>query len=252
MNSRPAENIDDNEGQTQSQRSKTVSTINSTDALAMVEHGSELTLSITTPVGTKFVCRTPFIGTHTDKFLLVETPKISPEDLGFFFQEGFWMNIRAISPRGEGALIHFRSQLMHILQEPLPLAFLTIPNTMQVSQLRKEPRFELNLAGKVVFEDRRGDCELRDLSRSGCRFITPPLGRTYQMGDLVALEIFSDLRGNNSFPPLTGKICNLQRSLHHARYGLEFNEEGRANAKNLLAQLKFNGTKLTLNVDKKS
>lgn len=86
----------------------------------MVEHSSELTLSITTPVGTKFVCRTPFIGTHTDKFLLVEMPKISADDLQYFFQEGFWMNIRAISPRGEGALIHFRSQLMHILQVPVP------------------------------------------------------------------------------------------------------------------------------------
>ncbi|CSA59729.1 Cyclic di-GMP binding protein VCA0042 [Vibrio cholerae] len=51
---------------------------------------------------------------------------------------------------------------------------------------------------------------------------------------------------------MTGKICNLQRSLHHARYGLEFNEEGRNNAKNLLAQLKFNGTKLTLNAEKKA
>ncbi len=79
------------------------------------------------------------------------------------------MNIRPISPRGEGALIHFRSQLMHILQEPIPMAFLSIPNTIQVSQLRKEPRFELNLAGKVLFDEHRGDCELRDLSRSGCR-----------------------------------------------------------------------------------
>lgn len=252
MNSRPAEKIDNNDGQTETPRSKTVSTINSTDALAMVEHSSELTLSITTPVGTKFVCRTPFIGTHTDKFLLVEMPKISADDLQYFFQEGFWMNIRAISPRGEGALIHFRSQLMHILQELIPMAFLSIPNTMQVSQLRKEPRFELNLVSKVLFDEHRGDCELRDLSRSGCRFITPPLGKTYQVGDLVALEIFSDLRGTKTFPPLTGKICNLQRSLHHARYGLEFNEEGRNNAKNLLAQLKFNGTKLTLNAEKKA
>lgn len=48
MNSRPAEKIDNNDGQTETPRSKTVSTINSTDALAMVEHSSELTLSITT------------------------------------------------------------------------------------------------------------------------------------------------------------------------------------------------------------
>ena len=33
----------------QDPRNRTVSTINSTDALAMIEHGSELTLNITTP-----------------------------------------------------------------------------------------------------------------------------------------------------------------------------------------------------------
>ena len=31
------------------------STLNSTDAMGMVEHGSEVTLNVTTPVGTKFI-----------------------------------------------------------------------------------------------------------------------------------------------------------------------------------------------------
>lgn len=75
MNSRPAEKIDDNNGQLQTQRSKTVSTINSTDALAMVEHGSELTLSITTPVGTKFVCRTRLLGLIPTNFCSLKCPK---------------------------------------------------------------------------------------------------------------------------------------------------------------------------------
>ena len=35
-----------------SSRDKSVSTLNSTDALAMLEHGGELTMGITTPVGT--------------------------------------------------------------------------------------------------------------------------------------------------------------------------------------------------------
>nr|WP_308318850.1 hypothetical protein [Vibrio metschnikovii] len=114
----------------------TVTTVNSIDALAMVEHGSELTLSITTPVGTKFLCKTAFIGTHSDTYLLIETPKISTDDLSYYFQQGF--------------------------------------------------------------------------------------------------------------SPLTGRICNLQRSIHHVRYGLKFDESGRERAKTLLGQLKFNGTKLML------
>ncbi|QXO15623.1 PilZ domain-containing protein [Vibrio ostreae] len=232
-----------------SARQKNVSTLNSTDALAMVEHGSELTLSITTPVGTKFSCKTPFIGTHSDTYLLIEIPQVSAEDLNFFFQEGFWINVRAISPRGEGAMLHFRSQLLHIMQEPIALAMLSIPNTMQVTQLRKEPRYEVNLSGKVYLGEQKAECEVRDLSKSGCRFITAPVGRTYQVGDLVSVELFADRRSSKVFAPLTGKICNLQRSMHYARYGLEFNDQGKTNAKNLLARLKFNGTKLTLNVE---
>lgn len=228
---------------------KTVSTLNSTDALAMVEHGSELTLSITTPVGTRFACKTPFIGTHSDTYLLIEIPAVSHDDLAYFFQQGFWMNVRAISPRGEGAMLHFRSQLLHIMREPIALAMLSIPGTMQVTQLRKEPRYEVNLSGKVYLDDRRSECEIRDLSRSGCRFITAPLGKTYQVGDQVTIEIFADKRGSHVFAPLIGRICNLQRSTHYARYGLEFSEQGRTNAKNLLSQLKFNGTKLTLNIE---
>jgi len=45
---------------------------------------------------------------------------------------------------------------------------------------------------------------------------------------------------------LKGKVCNLQKSTHYARYGVQFDDFGKANAKNLLGQLKFNGTKLML------
>jgi len=143
---------------------KSVVNLNSTDALAMVEHSSELKLNITTPVGTKFICRTPFIGTHSDRYLSAEIPNISSEDMDFYFQEGFWINIRALSTRGEGAMIHFRSQLLHVIQEPIPFVMLSIPNTMQVTQLRKEPRYEVNLPGKVLAEEHKANCEVRDLS----------------------------------------------------------------------------------------
>lgn len=226
-------------------RNKSVSTINSTDALAMVEHGSELVLSITAPVGTKFVCKTTFIGTHSDAYILAEIPQISADDLEYYFQEGFWTNVRAISPRGEGALIHFRSQLLHVLYEPIPLAMFSIPNTMQITQLRKEPRYDVQLYGRANLGEHKLECEVRDLSRSGCRFFTPPLGRTYQVGDIIAINVYSDKQSQQPCGTLEGKICNLQRSVHYARYGLEFTETGRENVRLLLNKLRFNGTKLT-------
>ena len=41
-------------------------------------------------------------------------------------------------------------------------------------------------------------------------------------------------------------LANFQKPTHYARYGVKFDDIGRANAKHLLAKLKFNGTKLCL------
>ncbi|MEC7940347.1 MAG: flagellar brake protein [Pseudomonadota bacterium] len=230
----------------QDPRNRTGITINSTDALSMIEHGSELTLNVSTPVGTKFIATTKFIGTHSDNCILIEVPEVSSDDLRFFFQEGFWMTARAYSLRGEGALIHFRSQIHHTIGEPFPIIVLSTPSTMQVTQLRKETRYEVNLSSRVIFDDLRMNCEIRDLSKSGCRFVTSPTSRPIQVADRVSLEITPENYNGPLIPLLRGIVCNLQRSTHYARYGVEFDDIGKANAKNLLSKLKFDGTKLRL------
>ncbi len=73
----------------QDPRNRTISTINSTDALAMIEHGSELTLNVSTPVGTKFHRRLlKFIGTHSENCILVEVLSLTMT-YAFSFRKGF-------------------------------------------------------------------------------------------------------------------------------------------------------------------
>ncbi|EJK2115804.1 cation tolerance protein CutA [Vibrio navarrensis] len=230
----------------QSNQTHNVSTLNSTDALAMVEHGSEMTLNVTTPVGIKFLTTSKFIGSHSNNAILIEVPQISDEDLRFYFQAGFWINIKALSHRGEGAIIQFRSQISYRLGDPFPLLVLSVPSTMQVSQLRKEIRYEVNLSAKAYLGETGVDCEIRDLSRGGCRFITTPMSRTFQVGEEVSLDIVLGKNGGVTLAPLKGKVCNLQRSTHYARYGVEFDDYGKVNAKSLLSHLTFDGTKLKL------
>ncbi|HAS6349591.1 flagellar brake protein [Vibrio sp. IRLE0018] len=220
--------------------------LNSTDALAMIEHGSEITLNVATPVGTKFLTTSLFVGTHSGHSILVEIPQISDDDLKFYFQEGFWVNVKALSHRGEGAIIQFRCQLTHRLSDPFPLLVLSVPSTMLVSQLRKETRYEVNLPAKAYVNEAKVECEIRDLSRGGCRFVTAPMSRIFMVGEEVSLEIFLNKVGGPTLAPLKGKVCNLQRSTHYARYGVEFDDLGKHNAKNLLGHLKFDGTKLKL------
>ncbi|MGR5208645.1 flagellar brake protein [Vibrio sp. PNB23_22_7] len=220
-------------------------TLNTTDAMAMVEHGSEVTLNVTTPVGTKCITTSTFVGCHSNKTALIEIPNISEEDLKYYFQAGFWINVKAFSHRGEGAIIPFRAQLQHRLSEPYPLLVLSLPSSMQVYQLRKEVRYEVNLRSRVQLKEYRSECEIRDLSRSGCRFVTSPMSRLLHVGEQVSLDLV--LPGNGRMlPSLKGRICNLQKSTHYARYGVEFDDIGKANAKNLLSQLKFDGIKLKL------
>ncbi|GLO62946.1 cyclic di-GMP binding protein [Vibrio sp. MACH09] len=224
----------------------TESTMNSTDAIDMVSHGSELTINLTTPVGIRYLGKTKFIGTHSDNFMLLEVPELSDDDFAFFFQEGFWMNVRAISQKGEGALIHFRSQIMHILLEPVPIIMISIPGMMKINQLRKEPRYDVNLKAHAVTESLRLECEIRDLSKGGCRFITSPLAKHFDVGDYITVNIPTPNGSKVQLSPLSGTICNLQSSMHYAKYGLKFDEEGLKNVQGILSHLKFDGVKLSL------
>lgn len=220
--------------------------VKSSDAIAMVSHGSELTYNITTPVGIKYLGSSRFIGTQDESLILIELPSMTDSDRDYFFQSGFWINVRAISHRGEGALIHFRSQIQHLITEPISLAVITLPPKMQVEQLRKEARYDVALDAMGLVDDNRFECEIRDLSRGGCRMVTSPLVRQFKLTDVVKLQVKHEGKAIPNIGVLSGTICNQQNSQHYAKYGVAFDDIGQQAVKKLLAQLKFDGTKLAL------
>ena len=222
------------------------STINSSDAIDMVSHSSELTINLMTPIGIRYQGKTKFIGRHSDNFILLELPKIAEEDRIFFFQAGFWMGVRAISAKGEGALIRFRSQIMHILMAPVPLLMISIPSMMKINQLRQEPRYDVNIKAHIFINSLKLACEIRDLSKGGCRFITSPLAQHLDVGDQIYIKIILPNKSLVKLVPLHGMICSLQRSMHYAKYGLKFDDESRVQVQSLFRQMKFDVIKLQL------
>jgi c-di-GMP-binding flagellar brake protein YcgR len=220
--------------------------VKSSDAIAMVAHGSELTYNITTPVGIKYLGSSRFIGTQDESLILMELPVMTDSDRDYFFQPGFWINVRAISQRGEGALIHFRSQIQHLITDPISLAVITLPPKMRVEQLRKEARYDVALDALGLIDEKRFECEIRDLSRGGCRMMTSPLIRQFKLDDVVKLQVKYEGKALPNVGVLSGTICNQQNSQHYAKYGVAFDDIGQQSVKVLLAQLKFDGTKLAL------
>jgi c-di-GMP-binding flagellar brake protein YcgR len=226
------------------QKQPSVSIHCNSDVLSMLEPGSDLTLSISTLAGARFMCQTPFIGIHSNTYLLSEISQVPEHNLESFFQKGFNAHIRAISAKGEGAFIHFRTQILYIIREPIALAVFSIPETVQMTQLRKEQRYELNLLGIAIMDNHHMDCEIRDLSKSGCRLLTPCLGKTYKIGDQISIETYRNFPQDTVVSTLEGRVCNLQHSMHHANYGVEFTAGGKKNANRLLQRLNMHENNL--------
>lgn len=220
-------------------------TLHSSEALELIEHSSDITLNITTPVGRKFYCHAQFIGPHSSSVIFIEPPQISYDDWHDYFQEGFWLNAKAIGQRGFGAIIHFRSQIKFIQREPFPLVALSIPQSMKVRQLRKEPRYDVKIAARIISSATQRECEIRNLSKNGCQFSTPKLGHQFYLGEPLTLQVSDAAASKFDLPPLDGLICNVGHSGRNLLYGLRFNEEGRKSVQMLLKKLKFNGSKLS-------
>ncbi|PKF61128.1 cation tolerance protein CutA [Psychromonas sp. psych-6C06] len=222
------------------------STISSIDALPMISHGSELSFDLMTPIGTHISSKANFIGCHTNQYILMEMPEVQGDDKTYFFQEGFWMEVCAISSRGRGAHLTFKSQLIHLIESPVQLLLLSIPQTMQIYQLRKEPRYEVALMAQAITNNYKFECQIHDLSRGGCRVVTSLLNQKLTIGDKVVISVTHKGKNLTDSALLIGEVCNLQSSVNHSQYGLKFSEEGQNNAKVLLSKLKFDGTKLAI------
>jgi c-di-GMP-binding flagellar brake protein YcgR len=222
------------------------SAINSSDAIEMVSHGSEFIIDLVTPIGTRYVGKTKFIGRHSDNFLLLELPDITEGELDYFFQEGFRMEVKAISTRGEGALISFRSQVINVMLAPIGMLMISLPSMMKITQLREDTRYDVNLRAQLFTEYLKLECQLRDLSKGGCRFTTSPLAKAVQIGQRVSIRIIAPKKSIMNSLPLSGEVCNLQCSTHYAKYGVKFDETSRIHAKTLFKQMKFDVNKLEL------
>lgn len=222
------------------------STISSLDALPMIAHGTELNFDLITPVGSHLSSKTTFIGCHGHEYILLEMPEIQADDKDYFFQEGFWLEVSVISSRGRGAHISFKSQLIHMIEAPVAMVIISMPQSMQIYQLRKEARYDVALMAKALTKNHKFECELHDLSKGGCRLVTSVLNQTLAIGDKVVISVTHQGKSLTDSAQLIGEVCNLQSSINHSKYGLKFVGDGQKNAKLLLGKLKFDGTKLAM------
>ena len=211
--------------------------------LMEITHGSEVTLSVKTPVGRLYQVSSVFIGTNGKDQLFLELPKVNKVERDQFFQLGYRMTIKAVSEKGEGALVNVRTKISHIITEPVPLLVVAIPPQIDVVQLRKEPRYDVNLEGRIVLPSRTLKVVLKDLSTSGCSFYIDANGPVIEINNLVSVEVVHP-RTEETYP-LTGKVCNYQQLGVNKQLGIEFDTQGQQAVRELMNKLMFDGAKLS-------
>ncbi len=85
------------------------------DALALVSPLSDFAFYVAAPKQKPIKCRSKYVGMHSKNYVLFETPDITQEQFQLYFQKGNPIKCCALSQRGEGARIYFRSKLAFIM-----------------------------------------------------------------------------------------------------------------------------------------
>ncbi|UXI02766.1 flagellar brake protein [Photobacterium sp. TY1-4] len=222
------------------EREKTVTGL---QGIAMMNHGSEVTFSIKTPLGRLLRAETTFIGSNGKDNIILEYPVVSPQASMDYFHEGFWVTIKAISEKGEGAQISFKTQIAHIVEKPVRFLILDLPRSMDLLQLRSEARYEVQLQGQILLGQRALLVDFKDLSKNGCCFRYDMNGPQFDEGHKLTVSI----KNPNTLKiyHLSGHIKSIHRSGGANNCGILFDEYGLEQVKTLLAQLIFDGAKLS-------
>ncbi|MCW8330896.1 flagellar brake protein [Photobacterium sp. SDRW27] len=213
------------------------------EGIAMINHGSEVMISVKTPLGRLYRIETTFIGTNGKDEIFLELPSISQSEFDDYFYDGFWLTVKAISEKGEGAVVNFRTQISQIVHKPIKLLILDVPLKMSLQQLRSEPRYEVKLQGSIALPNRELLVDFKDLSANGCCFQKEVNGPRFDQDTFVCVEV-RDPKVGHLFR-LTGQVRNIHKSGAMNNYGMMFDEQGQKQAKQLMAQLIFDGSKLS-------
>lgn len=209
----------------------------------MIHHGSEVTFSIKTPLGRLLRAETTFVGSNGTDNIVLEYPVVSQQSAMDYFHEGFWITVKAISEKGEGAQISFKTQIAHIVKKPVRLLILDIPRSVNLLQLRSEARYDVQLQGRIALGQRVLLVDFKDLSKNGCCFRYDLNGPQFDEGHQLTVSIKNP--DTQKVYHLSGHIKSIHRAGGTNNCGMLFDEFGLEQVKTLLAQLIFDGSKLS-------
>ncbi|WP_028025250.1 flagellar brake domain-containing protein [Enterovibrio calviensis] len=218
-------------------------------AMDFIQHGTEASLEIVTPLGQRLNFKSNFIGFDDQQHIFFTMPKLNKREYEEFFMEGFNVDIEGISEQGEGALVRFRTRIAHVVLRPIQVLVFPVPQQAKLVLLRNEVRYDLRLPGDIQLSNRKLGVILTDVSSGGCGYSYEAISPEFDVDQKIVLEVVNKANGDTY--ALSGSVKNGRKKRGKQTYGMVFDEPGKANCRRLLSTLIYDGTKYVFRNPKK-
>ena len=158
------------------------------------------------------------VGAEHKKVVIVHLPALN--EFRSRMSEGNYVVIRYVSL---GNVRGFRSRILSVTLEPIPLVFLSYPHTIENVNLRKTKRVACYIPAAATFGQTAQKGMLTDINLSGCRFnlyTEKEPEELFQSGEILRLS--SPLLGIEKDQNCTGCIRNITRNSNSVTLGIQF------------------------------
>lgn len=209
-------------------------------AMDFIQHGTEASMELVTPLGQRLNFKSNFIGFDDQHHIFFTMPRLTKKEYDEYFIEGFNVDIEGISEQGEGALVRFRTRIEYVIYRPIQILVFPVPQQAKLVVLRNEVRYELKLPGDIQLSNRKLRVTLTDVSSGGCGFCFDAISPEFDVDQKIVLEVVNNADGDTY--ALSGAVKNGRKKRGKQIYGMVFDEPGKANCRRLLSNLIYDGT----------
>ena len=143
------------------------------------------------------------LGYKAGKYLIVDQPMV--RGLPFRMEDGTDWSVNFLN---KGTIVSFTARVLGVSRMPFPLVFLSYPEQAELTSLRQDRRYPVDIRAVCRLSDPEGGGRklepglVRDISEGGCQML---VGVSYNVGDLVELSLDLPERG-----PLAGILAEVK------------------------------------------
>lgn len=214
---------------------KTINTETSESFYRLLAVGARLNIELADDPN-KVQVASRLVGYRKEQFLLIDCPSGQTPNLERFFIPNNELIIRAITDSEFRDVIAFRSLVMGVVQKPIRLLIVSIPENIAHRQIRREPRLDTKIFLRVDSTTGSFKSKMVDYSVSGCCIEAKADEHLFFEDETLTLnlEYSSELTGK-----LTGKVMGVNNDVSPPKAGIRFDESELTLRKELFYQFLF-------------